>query len=294
MLTENSIISTFVIVDDFYLAAIAMQSNLLPSKPRRGFSCGLNPSEIITILLCFQISHFRNFKQFYLHFQSLYKYLFPGLVSYSRFVTLMKDVTVLMFVFVNALCKSCTGLSFVDSTPVAVCKNIRINRNKVFKGLAKRGKSSTGWFFGFKLHITTSESGDLLSFSFSSGNTDDRAPVPELCKKMFGKLFGDRGYISKELFESLLENGVQLITNIKSNMKNKLIPLFDKLVLRKRFVIETIFDLLKNEFHLEHSRHRSQKNFVVNVLGVLAAYCLRPNKPAIIMSQQDSRLLAAC
>lgn len=238
MLTEDSIISTFVIVDDFYLEVIAGQLNLLPNKPRRGFSCGLNASEVITILLCFQKSHFRNFKQFYLHFQGLYKYLFPGLVSYSRFVTLMKDVSVFMFVFVNVLCKS----------------------------------------------------GDLLSFSFSSGNTDDRVPVPELCKKLFGKLFGDRGYISKELFEALLENGIQLITNIKSNMKNKLIPIFDKLVLRKRF----IFDLLKNEFHLEYSRHRSPKNFVVNILSVLAAYCLRPDKPAIIMSQQDSRLLAAC
>jgi hypothetical protein len=291
MLTEDSIISTYVLVDDFYLALLIAQPNLPSHKPQRGFACGLNHSEIMTILLCFQMSHFRNFKQFYLHFRAQYKYLFPRIVSYSRFVTIMKDVSVLMFVFVNVLCKACTGLSFIDSTPVAVCKNIRINRNKVFRGLAKRGKSSTGWFFGFKLHIVISGSGELLSFTFTAGNTNDRQPVPNLCKKLFGKLFGDKGYLSKKLFEDLFATGVQLITNIKSNMKNKLIPIFDKLVLRKRFIIETIFDLLKNEFHLEHSRHRSHKNFIVNILGVLAAYCLRPEKPAIILPAQESKLL---
>jgi len=293
MLCTDSITSTFVIVDDFCIAAKTLQQNFLPQKSKRGFSCGLSPSEIMTILLCFQMSHFRNFKQFYLHFQSLYKDLFPGLVSYSRFISLMKDVSVLMFLFVNVLCKSCTGISFIDSTPISVCKNIRINRHKVFKGLAKRGKSSTGWFFGFKLHIVVSEAGDLISFTFTEGNTNDRSPVPSLCIKLFGKLFGDKGYLSQKLFEDLLEKGIQLITNIKSNMKNKLIPFLDKLILRKRFVIETIFDLLKNEFHLEHSRHRSPKNFVVNLLGVLAAYCLRPEKPSIIMPKRDPKLLMA-
>ena len=292
MLTEDSIISAFVFVDDFYLALLAAHPSLTSNKPRRGFSCGLNHSEVMTILLCFQSSQFRNFKQYYLHLQHYYKYLFPGIVSYSRFVTLMKDVAVLFFIFVNLLCKACTGLSFIDSTPLAICKNIRINRNKVFRGLAKRGKSSTGWFFGFKLHIVISEAGELLSFSFTPVNINDRTPVPELCKKLFGKLFGDKGYLSKKLFEDLFENGVRLITNIKSNMKNKLIPIFDKLVLRKRFIIETIFDLLKNDYHLEHSRHRSPKNFIVNILGVLAAYCLREDKPAIILPKQDSRILA--
>lgn len=294
MLTEDIISDTFIFVDDFYLAIRAAKPELPSGQPKRGFCCALRHSEIMSILICFQMSQFRNFKHFYLYFENHFKYLFPKMVSYSRFVTLMKEVTVLMFVFVHALCKTCTGLSFVDSTPIAVCKNIRNNRNKVFKGLAQRGRSSTGWFFGFKLHIVVSGLGELLSFSFSLGNTNDRTPVPELCKKLFGKLFGDKGYLSQKLFEDLFKKGVQLITNIKSNMKNKLIPIFDKLVLRKRFIIETIFDLLKNEFHLEHSRHRSPKNFVVNILGVLAAYCLRPHKPEIILPPRDSRLLETC
>ena len=292
MLTEDSIISTFVIVDDFYLALCKSNPHLQSNKQKRGFPRGLSHSEVMAILLCFQQSHFRNFKQFYLHFQHHFKFLFPRMVSYSRFVTIIHEVAALMFLLVTVLCKACTGLSFIDSTPIAVCKNIRINRNKVFRGLATRGKSSTGWFFGFKLHIVISADGELLSFSFTAGNTNDRKPVPELCKDLFGKLFGDKGYLSKKLFEDLFANGVQLITNIKSNMKNKLIPIFDKLVLRKRFIIETIFDLLKNEFHLEHSRHRSPKNFIVNILAVLTAYCLRDQKPSIILPVQDSRLLA--
>jgi hypothetical protein len=124
-----------------------------------------------------------------------------------------------------------TGISYIDSTPLAVCKNIRIDRNKVFSELAERGKCCMGWFFGFKLHIIVNEIGELLSFQITKGNTNDRVPVSELCKGLTGRLFGDKGYVSKKLFDELWSEGIQLITSVKSNMKNKLIPLHDKLLL---------------------------------------------------------------
>ena len=156
--------------------------------------------------------------------------------------------------------------------------------------MAKRGKTSMGWFFGFKLHIVINHRGEFINFTLTPGNVDDRKPVVGLCEEITGKLFGDRGYISSSLFQDLIKDGVQLITNIRSNMKNRLLPLFDKLLLRKRFIVETAFGILKEEFHLEHSRHRSPANFVVNLLGTLIAYCLRDKKPSLKIDKNEQWL----
>ncbi len=269
MINSDVNLTIFCLVDDFILELFKNNPQLQSSKNKRGFKRGLSDSEIITICILFQFSGFRNFKNFYTFLSLNFKKDFNGLVSYERFLTLKKEIAPLLFVFVKSLMSSCTGISFCDSTSLAVCKNKRIRRNKVFKNLAKRGKTSMGWFFGFKLHLIINHKGEFLDFTFSQGNVDDRKPIPDLCRNLFGKLYGDRGYISKKLFEDLFKKGVQIITNIKSNMKNRLIPLFDKLILRKRFVIETVFGILKEEFHLEHSRHRSKKNFIVNLLSCL-------------------------
>jgi hypothetical protein len=152
----------------------------------------------------------------------------------------------------------------------------------VFKGLAERGKTSTGWFFGFKLHLIFNDRGDLLNLMLTPGNVDDRKPVPKMAHRLFGKLFGDKGYLSQKLFEELLLTfHVQLVTGIRSNMKNALMPLMDKLLLRKRAIIETIIDQLKNISQIEHSRHRSPTNFLVNLICGLIAYCHQPKKPSL-------------
>ncbi len=144
-----------------------------------------------------------------------------------------------------------------------------------------------GWFFGFKLHLVVNDQGELLAFCVTPGNTDDRKPVPEMVKELFGKLFGDKGYISQELFEQLFEQGLQLITHIRKNMKNKLVPIVDKLLLRKRAIIETINDQLKNISQIEHTRHRSVTNCMVNLLAGLAAYTHQDKKPSIDLSNLD-------
>jgi hypothetical protein len=183
--------------------------------------------------------------------------------------------------FLHTRFGSCTGVSFIDSTSIKICHNLRIKSNKVFRELAKRGKTSTGWFYGFKVHLVINDCGESLAVMITPGNVDDRKPVPRLARRLWGKLFGDRGYISKELFESLWDQGLQLITKIKKNMKNKLMPMLDKVLLRKRALSETVNDQLKNICQIEHTRHRSVKNFVVNLLAALIAYTYQEKKPSL-------------
>lgn len=175
----------------------------------------------------------------------------------------------------------CTGVSFIDSTPLAVCHRRRISSHRVFAGSAARGKSSVGWFFGFKLHLVVNDLGELLGCRLTPGNIDDRSPVPQLAQRVFGKLFGDRGYLSHQLFVELFERGIQLITKLKRNMKNRLMSLGDKVLLRQRAIIESINDQLKNISQIEHTRHRSLANFMVNLVSGLLAYCHQPKKPSL-------------
>ena len=249
---------------------------------RRNRKSALSLSERMTIFTMFHQSNYRTFKHFYnKEIVQNHKDDFPNLISYERFVALMPSMLVPMTVFLYSQRGQCTGISYIDSTKLQVCTNIRIPRNKVFKGIAKRGKSSVGWFYGFKLHLIVNDKGELLAFHISAGNMDDRTPVEDMSKDLFGKLFADKGYISKKLFNSLMSKGLKLITTIRNKMKNKLISIEDKILLRKRYIIETINDQLKNISQIEHSRHRSFLNCMVNVLGGLAAYSFQEKKPSI-------------
>jgi hypothetical protein len=147
-----------------------------------------------------------------------------------------------------------TGISYIDATKIEVCEDKRISRNKVFKGVAKIGKTTMGWFYGFKLHLIINEKGGLLAVKLTAGNVDDRTYVSEMSSEIFGKIFGDKGYISKKLFEELL---------------------------RKRSIIETVNDQLKNISQIEHARHRSVMNFMANLLCGLLAYTFQEKKPCI-------------
>jgi hypothetical protein len=245
----------------------------------------LELSEIMTIVIYFHLSNYRDFKHYYTQYVSIMlSKCFPRLVSYNRFVELMQEALVPLLLYIK-LCRlgKCSGISFMDSTTLDVCDNRRIYSHKVFKGIAQRGKSSTGWFYGFKLHLVVNDSGEILSFFITPGDVDDRdlEVIEKISAKLFGKLFADRGYISQKLFEKLYSKGVQLITKLKKNMKNKLMLMQDKILLRKRALIETVNDFLKNICQIEHSRHRSLTNFMVNVVAGLAAYSFLPKKPSI-------------
>jgi hypothetical protein len=289
-----TLLELFCAVDDFCQTWNGAQPKPLTSKSgqRLRQPC-LSESEIMTMVIHFHQSGYRDFKDYYTKYVQVHlRSEFPQLVSYSRFVTLMQRVVLLLWAYAQACCGTCTGISFVDSTALRVCTNRRIQRHKVFAGLAARGQCSLGWFYGFKLHLVINEYGEVLAFTLTPGNVDDRKPVPKLARALFGKLFGDKGYLSQPLFKTLLEQGLQLITGIKANMKNRLMLLSDKLLLRKRFIIETINDQLKNQSQIEHSRHRSPVNFVVNVVAGLIAYMWQPKKPAIHWSIRDAQALA--
>ena len=178
-----------------------------------------------------------------------------------------------------------TGIAYTDSTPIPVCHNKRTSRHKVFKDYAKLGKSTMGWFYGFKLHLITNEKGDLLNFDLTPGNVDDRKPVREMTRKMTGLLFADKGYICKKLFSDLYERGLKLVTGIKSNMKNKLMPMKEKILLRKRSIIETVNSVIKKDFQISHTRHRSWVNGIMHIFSTLVAYALNNKKPVIKWDQ---------
>lgn len=280
-----SILELFCSVDDFWMQfAPKWQSELLAAgKRQRVRATQMYPSEMMTILILFQQSHYRTFKAYYTEYvQRHLRREFPTLVSYQRFIELMPSLLVPLVAYLHTQMGRCTGINFIDSTKLAVCQNTRIHQHRVFDGIAARGKTSVGWFYGFKLHLVVNDEGDLLAFCLTPGNVDDRRPVPKLAKRLFGTLFGDKGYLSQPLAEQLLvTQGLRLITKLRKKMRNRLLLLSDKLLLRKRAIIETINDQLKNVCQIEHSRHRSPINFLVHLIAGLIAYCLQPKKPSL-------------
>jgi hypothetical protein len=288
-----SLLELFCSVDDFMRNFApplkAMQLAADKQRERQGQLC---PSEMMTILIHFHQSHYRTFKAYYTeHVQVHLSSEFPHLISYQRFVALIPSMQIPLLAYLQSCYGACTAISFIDSTSLEVCDPKRINQHRVFAADAQRGKSSMGWFYGFKLHLAVNDRGELLACCLTPGNVDDRTPVPQMVKSLRGKLFGDRGYISAPLTTLLFEQGLHLITRLRKNMKNHLMHLSDKLLLRKRAIIESIIDQLKNISQIEHSRHRSPINFVVHLIAGLIAYCHQDKKPGLHLDQHA--LLAA-
>ncbi|QTD39403.1 IS982 family transposase [Polaribacter batillariae] len=275
----SKITEIFCLVDEFCKEYDQIVSKHLLGNPSKRPSVMSN-SEVITITILFQLSGFRTFKHFYVYY--LQKHMqddFPATVSYNRFTELMQQNLMPMTLFLKTCCLgNSTGISFVDSTPVRVCSPKRIKNNKVFKGIATTGKSTIGWFHGFKLHIVINDKGEILNFCITQANVDDRTPLKKksFLDKIYGKLYADKGYVGKDLMQLLFADGLHLITHIKNNMKNSLMTMSDKILLRKRSVIETVNDELKNICQIEHSRHRSFTNFLSNIIAGLIAYSFLP------------------
>ena len=190
----------------------------------------------------------------------------------------MRNLLVPLSILLQCLFGEARGIYFLDTTKLSICHSRREKRNKVFGKIAEKGKTSMGWFFGFKLHMIINDIGQIMAIKITKGNVDDRTPVAELTKKLKGSIYADKGYIGADLFKALYKRGLKLITGIRKNMKNYLIDLADKKLLRKRFCIETIFGFLKNSMNLEHTRHRSPINFLINIIAALAAYSLTKGK----------------
>lgn len=285
----EQLLAIFCDIDDFCKAYEEYsKAYLLTDATQKNQKISMSMSEIMTIVVYFHLSNHKTFKWYYKRLIcEHWADCFPKRLSYNRFVEVMATVTApLTLYLIKCGFGKSSGINFLDSTPLDVCHNRRIHSHKVFDGLAARGKSSTGWFFGFKLHIVINDKGELLAFCLTPGNVDDRdwSVISKLTKELFGKVFADKGYICAELFEKLYERNITLVTKLKKNMKNKLMDISEKILLRKRAVVETVIDFLKNICQIEHARHRSFSNFFINLIAGLTAYCFLPKKPSIFSS----------
>ncbi len=299
MITENKVIDLFCMADDFCKFFDAMMAKYtLKSTTKHPYhrASTMSKAEIMLIIILFQDTGYRCLKPFYLENVCRHmRHLFPNVVSYNRFVELEKEIAVPLALFIKkVLLGKCTGFSFVDSTLLLVCRNQRFLIHKASKGIAQKVKCSMGRFFGFKLHLICNEHGEVLNFMITPGNVDDHKSMEykSFMDFIYEKPVGDKVYIGKNLFERLFVDGIQLITKLKSNMRGALMSLSDKLLLRKRAIIETVNDELKNIAQVEHSRHRSFDNFIVNLLSAIAAYYCFPKKPCINVKRTIDTQLA--
>ena len=280
----NNLDAIYVDVDDFCLLfEPAWQKHLLDTgekqrlKPSR-----LSTSEVMTILVAFHQSGYRDFKTYYTTFVCQYwRHYFPDLVSYTRMLKLLQTVLAPLCSYLKTRFSTSTGIAFIDSTTLKVCHNLRIPRHKVFAGEAGRGKGTMGWFYGFKLHLIMNDEGGLLAVKVTAGNVDDRTPVRDMIDNVTGSLYGDKGYVSAPLKADLAEQGINFVTGQRSNMKPQAISAWDRAMLSKRFIIETVFDQLKNIVQIDHTRHRSCTSFMVNLISGLIAYTFKDKKPSI-------------
>lgn len=291
------IVELYVIIDDFCKKFTPKYVRLLKNKRlisrnREGI---LSISEIVLILILFPNSEYKCFKWFYTYsiMYGKYRDYFKKVPSYNRFVEQMSTGLLVLSRLLGYLMyyyrKQNAGINYIDSTRIPVCNNKRTNSHKVFESIAEIGKSTMGWFLGFKLHMIIDTHGNILTVNLTKGNVDDRVPVMKLIHGLAGKLFGDKGYIKKELAQELHDLGITLITPLKKNMKDRLLPIniFDIIMSKKRVLIESVFNILKNKLQLCHTRHRSVKNFCVHILSVLVGYQLSPNKPSINLQTCD-------
>ena len=284
------ILPLFCEIDDFckVFEKVWRTRQLVGSKRRRNRATRLSQSEVMTILVMYHQSGYKNLKSFYLreivhHHSSDFR----ALVSYNRFVELQARCVMPLYFYLAIKRGSCTGISFIDATALKVCHNLRIPSHRVFQGSAARDKSSTGWYYGFKLHLAVNEKGEILGFYVTAANIDERQTTDWITQELWGRLIGDKGYLSQTLFERLMTRGLKLITKLRRNMKNRLLSMEDKLLLRKRAIIETVNDQLKNISNIEHSRHRSLWNFLGNLASGLIAYCWKEKKPSLNLNFKD-------
>lgn len=292
---NNQLTRIFCEVDDFckeferYTAG-----KLLPvrGKGKRGPMCCLSESEIMTVLIFFQSSGFRNFKIFYVGFLSVYqKNAFPHLPSYQRFIEIMNRVIFHLILFSQLNSGKRTGIYYIDSTCLPVCHLKRSKRHKTFEDIAQYGRTSVGWFFGLKLHLVINHQGELIAFKITRGNVNDAKASESLLKLLQGMVFGDKGYIGKTLFSRLLEKGLKLITRTRKNMKPQAYSVLEKQLLNQRGIIETVINHFKHHYQVWHTRHRSVINAMTHLMAAIAAYVIEPLKISTIKLLSKHNLL---
>jgi len=263
---------------------------LSSGKGKRRREIKLKLSEVVAISIWYHYSGYKTFKYYYQKESLIID--FPNLVSYSRFIELKKRVVIPAIIMIKlaGLNKS-TGISFLDSFSLESCHVKRASSHKTLKDLARKGVTSTGWFYGFKVHISINHLGEIIDFCITSGNVSDNDSdvLKHITQSLSGKAYADKGYIlNRNLFEDLFQRGIQIIHKVRKNMKGHLLSLTDRLMLRKRALVESVISVLKEGLSIEHSRHRSIEGFLSHIAGALLAYAFRDKKPSITIDFGDS------
>jgi hypothetical protein len=282
----DNIIEIFYYTDEFCKGFEKQftQRLLSDGKNKRLRAMNLSLSEVMTIAIFYHSSGYKTFKDFYIKSEPVLRFYFPNLVSYNRFIELRQKIVIPLFTFLQLNCLgACTGISYIDSFSLEACNIKRSSSHKVFRGIAQKGATSMGWFYGFKVHCTINHQGEIINLRITSGNTSDSNidTVLGVTQNMFGKLFGDKGYLGQKLFETLFDRGITLITKIRRNMKNRLMDSVDKYLLQKRGLIESVFAILKQQLSIEHTRHHSPMAFLAHIASAFIAYSFRPKKPSL-------------
>ena len=279
---EDSLTRLFVFIDDFTKAFnshmnVEVDSEyLVPYLNKQlGDNCRLASSEILTVIVHFHVSGFKTFKHYYKFLGKYHSKEFPKLISYNRFVEIQNNYCFELFVLSQPVLADCDGLSYIDSTHLPVCHIKREYSHETFRDLAIKSKSTMGWYFGFKFHMITNKYGHPISYEITRSTVDDRKAPDSLFTKIFGELYGDKGYIGKPFFERMSEKCIQIITALKKNMKPQIMTLESSKKLGKRSIIESVFNCLKNNLNMQHTRHRSPKNYVINLIGSITAHCFK-------------------
>lgn len=283
----NQLTTIFCEMDDFCKELGGLVKNKLLPNPhpagKRGPTAGLSTSEIMTILIMFHQVRFRDFKTFYTGFVEVYwRNYFPKLPSYSRFITLIKNAIFPMTLFTQLKSGRRTGIYYIDSSCLPVCHIKRSRRHKTFDEIAQYGRTSVGWFFGLKLHVVINDHGELIAFKITQGNRNDVQETATLLRQLQGLVFGDKGYIGKKLVDTLLSQGLKLITRKRKNMKKEPLSDYEQQLLNQRGIIETVIGHLKYHYQIWHTRHRSVINAMTHLVAALANYAIEPLKISAI------------
>lgn len=285
-ITENKLIMLYIEVDDLFKSFKKHQAKRglgSPKKPTR--EPGLAPSEIATIIVAYHFSGHKNFEYYYRQCVLVrHRDCFPQAPTYERFLAYIPRCAdlVILWLMYSAARSERTGLYFIDSKKLEVCHLRREKSNRVFEGIARKGKTSTGWFYGLKIHLVINNLGEIMSFALTSGNVADnnQGLLKEMLAGLEGICVGDRGYITK-LFDWFLASGLHLLTRPKKNMKHLPVESKHVFLTKKRAVVESVFDILQSVCDIEHSRHRSPANALVHILASLIAYQHLDKKPRV-------------
>jgi hypothetical protein len=285
-MNELTLTTLYCITDDFInaLAQTEGGTDMLELwRAKRGSQRNLSLGEVITLnILRFHL-HVSDLKAFHSIVRDNYKAYFPRIPNYENFSKATNASLPFATLFLEYLLRlnrkimSGEKVFFLDATALSVCENINASRHKVTGGFAAWGKTSRGWFFGFKLHGVCDAEGNLLNACFSSANVYDGHKAEALTKGLRGVFVGDAGYLLKEeTFERLFEKHKRILAAARKNMK-RLMTKEQGDLLRKRNIIESVWSVLKGSFGLVFRKARSLNGLFRHYCYSIVSSILKPD-----------------